>query len=270
MTISTPYLISLIFTFLYGTCIGSFLNLVIYRVPLKLSIVTPRSQCPSCEKTIPPFALIPIFSFFFLLGRCYFCKTKISWRYPIIELFTGILTTILYLHYFNEVQFLNLLFFKEVHLTQIMPFITSLWLLYTGIVLSFIDFDYRILPDVITIPGMAIGFILSSLNSNVGYKQSLLGIVVGFGGLYFITKLYEIIRKREGMGFGDIKYLGFIGSCVGLLGTGYTIFIASVLGSIIGIIYGITTKKGLSASLPFGPFLSISALFVFVALPGIN
>ena len=264
--VSTPYFVSFIFVFIVGACIGSFLNLVIYRLPLKLSVVQPRSNCPSCKKTIPSLGLIPIFGFFLLRGKCYFCKTKISWRYPLIEFFCALLTLIIYVKFFDETNFINLFYSKLFHFKLILPFLTALWLLYTGIVLSAIDLKHRILPDVITIPGIFIGLILSSCNPHVGFLSSFIGLAVGFGGLFLVTKLYEVIRKRQGMGFGDVKYLGFIGAVVGPLGVFYTLLVASIIGSVIGIVYGIVTKKGLSASIPFGPFLAMAALFVYVIL----
>lgn len=264
MIFFSPYFISVLFVFMVGACIGSFLNLVIHRLPLHLSIIYPRSQCPSCHKNIPTFGLIPILSFFLLARKCFYCKSKISWQYPLIEFFCALTTSILYVKFFNETQFMNLLFVRPFHFVSLLPFLTSLWLFYSGVVLSLIDFKYRILPDVITLPGIFIGFTLSALNPYIGFIQSFTGILIGFGGLFLVTKLYEIIRKREGMGFGDVKYLGFIGAVVGPTGVFYTLLLACILGSVVGIIYGIATKKGLAASIPFGPFLAISALCVYV------
>ncbi|MES2614485.1 MAG: prepilin peptidase [Bdellovibrionota bacterium] len=252
--------------FIVGSCIGSFLNLVIYRVPLNLSVLHPRSHCPTCKKNVPIFGLIPIFGFFLLLGRCFFCKAKISWRYPFIEFICALGTSMLYLKLFDETKLLNLVVSKAFYFSEIIPLLTTLWLFYTGIIFFAIDFKHRILPDIITIPGMAIGVILSTFNPHVGFFKSFFGIVVGFGGLFLVTKIYEKIRKKEGMGFGDVKYLGFIGAVVAPLGVFYTLFLASILGSIVGIIYGIVTKKGLSASIPFGPFLAVAALCVYMTL----
>jgi leader peptidase (prepilin peptidase)/N-methyltransferase len=265
-SLSLPYLVALIFIFLIGACIGSFLNLVIYRLPLNISIVYPRSHCPSCKQNIPIFALIPIIGYFLTAGRCFICKTQISKSYVLIETFCASVTLLLFVHYFSDVEFLNIILNKHFNLSSIFSFITSLWLLYTGVVLSVIDIRYRILPDIITIPGMLIGVLLCSLNPLFGYMFALKGLATGFLGLFIVTKIYEIIRKREGMGFGDVKYLGFIGAVVGVYGVFFTLFIACIIGSIIGIIYGILSKKGLSVSIPFGPFLAVSALLVFLYL----
>ena len=264
MSFLNPYIVSCFFVFIFGLCIGSFLNLVIYRLPLNLSIVTPRSRCTSCEKEIPPFALIPILSFFFLGGKCFYCKDKISWRYPLIEFLSGVVTLLLFLRYFNEFKFIEVFYSHAFHIKLLIPYLTSLWLLYTGIALSAIDIKYRILPDVITLPGIIVGILLSTLNPSIGFIHGILGAVVGFAGLFLITKLYEILRKQEGMGFGDVKYLGFIGAAVGVQGVFFTLFLASILGSIIGIIYGLVTKQGLKASIPFGPFLAAGAFLVYL------
>lgn len=264
MTSSSPYLASFIFIFIFGSCIGSFLNLVIYRIPLNLSIIKPRSHCPECKNSVPIFGLIPIFGYFFLRGRCYYCKTRISFQYPLIELICGIFTFFLYCYFFNEYAFLNLLYTGKVYSSNLVSFLTTLWLFYSGIVLSLIDFKHRILPDVITLPGILIGILLSSFNPNIGWFQSLIGASVGFSGLYLLSKFYELWRKRTGMGFGDVKYLATIGSVVGCIGVFYSLFIASIIGSIVGLIYGIYSKKGLTVAIPFGPFLSIAVFCVYL------
>ncbi len=264
--ISTPYLVSFVFVLLIGACIGSFLNLVIYRVPLNLSIVYPRSHCQTCKKNIPILGLIPVLGFFFMYGKCYFCKAKISLIYPLVELFSSVFTLIIYIKFFNEITFLNLIYSNWFNLKIFISFLTALWLFYTGVILSIVDLKHRILPDLITIPGIFFGIFLSCFNSKIGFFNSILGALVGFLGLFLFTKLYELIRKREAMGFGDVKYLAFIGAVVGPSGVFYTLLIASIIGSFIGIIYGFFTKKGLSTSIPFGPFLAVAALFVYIEI----
>ena len=260
--ILTPYTLCSFFVFLVGACLGSFLNLAIYRIPLHLSVVFPRSHCPSCKKNIQNRGLIPILGFFLLKGKCFYCQNKISRQYPLVELFCAVGTLLLFQKFFHQDYFLELFLGKTFHFKILLPFLLSLWLFYTGILLSFIDIKHRILPDVVTIPGIFIGLILSS--GYQGFLNSFFGALLGFFGLFLFTKLYFLLRKKEGMGFGDVKYLGFLGAVVGPLGVLYTLFFASVLGSFVGIIYGLFTKKGLSESIPFGPFLSSSALFVFL------
>jgi prepilin signal peptidase PulO-like enzyme (type II secretory pathway) len=140
--------------------------------------------------------------------------------------------------------------------------ITGLWILYTGMVLTLIDIDHQILPDVITLPGTLVGICLGSLNPAVGFFGSLIGITVGAGGIYLIAKAYELIRHREGMGFGDVKYLGFIGAVVGWQGVVWVIAIASLVGAVLGIGVIFFRKKSLTFALPFGPFLAFAALLM--------
>lgn len=235
------------FVFVIGACIGSFLNVCIYRIPLKISIVMPRSHCPHCQNTIPFLSLIPILGFFLNRGKCKYCKTKISFQYPLVEILTGMGTLFLFEH--------NPSFF---------PFLVSSWLFYTGIVLAAIDLKYRILPDIITIPGIFIGFLISIFNPDMGFSKSIIGIFFGLFCLLFISKVYEFFRKRDGMGMGDVKYLGFIAAVIGWDGALFTLFIASILGSFFGIGLGIYYKKYLSIAIPFGPFLALAALIVSI------
>ncbi|APJ02595.1 prepilin peptidase [Silvanigrella aquatica] len=260
-----------VFVFLFGISMGSFLNVVAYRVPLKISIIKPRSFCPSCKTQISNTALIPVLGYFFTHGKCGHCHEKISIKYPIIELFTGIITTFVFYKFLNPLVILDTLphifssysyQFSKFHYTNYVPFFISLWIIYTGIPLSLIDIKYRILPDAITLPGIMIGFVISSLNPQMGWYESLLGIGVGAGGLFFIAKLYEIIRNKAGMGLGDVKYLGFIGAVLGWKGAIFSLFFASIIGAFFGIIWGIISKKGLATAIPFGPFLAVGAFAV--------
>jgi leader peptidase (prepilin peptidase) / N-methyltransferase len=269
--LSTLNVIFGVFVFVFGISMGSFLNVVAYRIPLKMSLITPRSSCPNCKKQISNIALIPVLGFFFTKGKCSHCGNKISIQYPIIELFSGILTTIVFFKFLTPIivletlpNFLSIQTFQygRFHFSNYVPFFVSLWIIYTGIPLSIIDLKYRILPDVIILPGIIIGFLISCLNPEMGWLESLLGILVGAGGLFFISKFYEILRKRQGMGMGDVKYLGFIGAVLGWKGVVFTLFYASIIGAIIGITWGISTKKGLSTAIPFGPFLAFGAFAV--------
>lgn len=264
LTSNTIHIIFCLFLFIIGACIGSFLNLVSHRLPLQKSIIHPRSSCPSCYKPIDPLRLLPVIGYFIARGRCSTCQFKIPVLYPLIELFSAIGTTLLFCFYFKSDDILS--FYTSFHPLQLIPFFTSLWLFYTGIVLSIIDLKYRILPDKIVLPGVFIGLILSSLNFKLGWQYGLYGALSGSLGLYLIAKVYEWIRKREGIGMGDVKYLGFIGAVVGVKGMLLTLFLASVVGSLVGIAIGFFYKKGLSLSIPFGPFLAMSALIVFLAI----
>ncbi len=269
--LSTLNIIFGIFVFLCGISVGSFLNVVAYRVPLNISIVRPRSFCPNCKSSVPNYALIPILGYLLTNARCKQCNFKIPYHYPLVELLTGVLSLIIFFKFVTPVMVLEALpkfmtietfHYGKFHFDTFIPFFISLWLLYTGIPLSIIDLKYRILPDKITLPGILIGFFISCFNPNMGWQGSLIGILVGAGGLFFISKIYEIIRHRKGMGMGDIKYLGFIGAVLGWQGVIFTLFYASILGSIIGIMWNIFAKKGFGSAIPFGPFRAFAALVV--------
>lgn len=260
------YSVALIFVFLVGVSLGSFLNVVIYRLPRQQSVILPRSHCVSCLEPVPLCGLIPIFGFFLLRGKCFFCKEPISFRYPIVELLSGAVTVFLFLKFFSDIDIINFIYSYNINFKNILFFFTSLFLFYSGLVLSLIDYDYGILPDMITIPGIFIGLLSSSFHPRIGFLPALFASCVGFLGLWSVTIIYKCIRKREGMGFGDIKYLAFIGAFVGLRGVFFSLLIACLLGSVFGIFYGLVSGKGLSVSIPFGPFLAISAFFVYLSL----
>ncbi|MBX9703878.1 MAG: A24 family peptidase [Silvanigrellaceae bacterium] len=243
----------LFFLFLVGACVGSFLNLSAYRIPLQKSILLPKSHCENCQTPIHFLGLIPIFGYFLLQGKCSACKNKISLLHPTVEMVTALGTV-----------FLFSLFYSHGVSASYIPFLASLWLFYTGIVLSIIDLNYRILPDAITLPGIVVGFVLSSFHPWVGWLDSLLGILLGFFGLYSVAKAYELLRGKTGIGFGDIKYLAFLGAVVGWEGVLTTILLASITGSIIGIAVGIINKKGLNTAIPFGPFLALGGLLTAI------
>lgn len=262
------------FVFAFGACVGSFLNVVAYRLPLGLSVVKPSSHCPNCKTRIPAYALIPVLGYFLVRGRCQKCRVSISPVYPITEFVTGILTTVVVFHHLPPARLAALLVPElggdagtlvlagALRYETLVPLFSSLWLLYTAVPLTIIDLRFRILPDLITLPGTLVGFALSAFNPEMGWSASLIGILTGAGTLYIVARSYEILRKREGLGYGDVKYLGLIGSIVGWQGVTWTIALASLSGALVGIGVGVATKKGLSASIPFGPFLAAGALIV--------
>lgn len=230
---------ALIFLIL-GLVVGSFLNVCIYRIPRKISILKPRSHCPSCGNSIKPLHNIPVLSFILLKGKCAYCGAKISFRYPVVEMLNGILYVLAYLKF---------------GLTMSLPitfiFISAL------IVISFIDLDFQIIPDQISIPLIFLGLFLSflphnSLNLASNVKDSIMGIVVGGGSLLIIS-----IITKGGMGGGDVKLNAAIGAFLGWKASLLTIFIGSLAGSIVGIII---LKKTGNRKIPFGPFLSFGAL----------
>lgn len=252
-----------IFIFLIGTAIGSFINMAAYRIPAELSIIKPRSYCNNCKTTLPFFALIPVLGYLFTKGKCFSCKVKIPIEYPLVELLCGAFFVFIWQYYDASFEFYanQSAFFKSQLFIEIL---TALWLFSTGVLLSIIDLKHRILPDVIVIPGILLNIVLSSFNHQIGFLESVIGALVGGLGLFLISKLYELIRKREGMGFGDVKYLAFLGAALGWRGVLFTIFLASVLGSVIGILALLVQRKNLHTPIPFGPFLATSGLIYFL------
>ncbi len=237
------YLIE-IYVLVCGLCIGSFLNVCIYRLPHSKSIIRPRSSCPECNTLIKFYDNIPVLSYLWLKGRCRYCKVRISLRYPLIELITGLCAFSTYMKF--GLTFEGVIYFI---------FIASL------ITISFIDIDHQIIPDVISLPGIIICFFASFALPTIRFTDSLLGILIGGGSLLVIAWAYETIRKRPGMGGGDIKLLAMIGALIGWQGVFFTIYIASAVGTVAGIgtmLY--SKKKDFKLAIPFGPFLSMGAI----------
>ncbi len=222
---------------------GSFLNVCIFRVPQNLSIVFPRSFCPYCQKPIPAYDNIPLLSYLFLSGKCRYCRTKISWRYPLVEGLTGTIALLLYIQFGLTWVFLSLFAFAA-----------------AMIVITFIDLDHRIIPDVISLPGIGIGLLLSFLLPMIPVKDSLIGIIAGGGTLFAVAYIYEAVTKREGMGGGDVKLLAMIGAWLGWKAILFTLFFASLSGTFIGGGVMLLRKQGRHYAIPFGPFLAFSAL----------
>ena len=234
--------------FMFGMCIGSFLNVCIYRLPSSMSIINPsRSFCPQCNSAIQFYDNIPVFSYLWLKGRCRNCKASISLRYPLVELMTGILAiAILFMFGLTLEGFVYFIF------------ISSL------LVITFIDIDHKIIPDIISLPGIPIGLAASFVLPDITFKSSLIGLLVGGGSLLLVAWTYSFITHKEGMGGGDIKLLGMIGTFIGWKGVIFTIFAASLAGTLVGIIVMLLKGKNLKFAIPFGPFLSIGAMsYVF-------
>jgi len=240
-----------ILLFILGSIFGSFLNVCIYRLPRGMSIVSPRSHCSSCRHKLAWFENVPILSFIFLKGRCRNCRRRISYVYPIVEIITGFLAVILYTFFGLNLRLL--IFFA---------------LFSSLIVATFIDFEKNEIPDIITLPGIIIGLLLSlffpelmsKTKSAHSFFNSVLGIIVGGGSLYAVGYLGEIVFKKEAMGGGDIKLLAMVGAFLGWKIVLLTFFIAPFFGSLAGIILKI--KKG-AEIIAYGPYLSLAA---FVSL----
>jgi len=235
--------------FIFGMCIGSFLNVCIYRLPTSKSIADPpRSTCPGCNSPIRFYDNIPVLSYIWLKGRCRNCDAPISFRYPMVELITGIVA-------------LGLLFNFGLSLESLVYFVFISSLL----VITFIDLDHRIIPDIITLTGIPMGLVASFALPTISFKASVLGLLIGGGSLWLVAWAYSMIAKRDGMGGGDIKLLAMIGTIIGWKGVIFTVFASSVMGSCVGITIMLIKGKNMKYAIPFGPFLSIGAIaYVFV------
>jgi leader peptidase (prepilin peptidase) / N-methyltransferase len=228
--------------FLVGACIGSFLNVVIHRLPREESIVSPRSRCPGCGRAIRVWENIPVASFIVLGGKCAGCGGSISWRYPAVELLTATGFTAIFLLDGPGIALLrDLLFFS-----LLVPIV-------------FIDIDHRIIPDELSLGGLAAGLLFSFLPGG-DWKGSAIGALLGGGILYATAILYEKVRGMEGMGGGDVKLLAMIGAFLGWRGALATVFLGSFLGAVGGIIAMRKGGEGLKTAIPFGPYLCVAAL----------
>ena len=228
---------------LAGLLVGSFLNVVAHRLPRDESIVSPGSRCPTCGAPVAFFDNVPVLSWIVLAGRCRTCRAPISVRYPLMELANGLLWV--------------LVFWRA---PSWCDFASGALLCSACLALLAIDADFQILPDAITLPGIAVGLALSFCSVSRTPLQSLLGAALGAGGLFLVAFLYEKIAGQEGMGLGDVKMLGMIGALLGPSGVLVTILAASLSGSVVGLAL-IALKRGDGKTrLPFGVFLALGAI----------
>lgn len=236
--------------FILGAVIGSFLNVCIYRIPAGISIIKPASRCPHCQAGIRWYCNIPILSFLVLRGRCSSCGHSISVRYPMVEAFTGLLFVLVF-------QAFGFTWTTLVY-----------WLLAAILmVVTFIDLDHQIIPDIISVPGIGVGFLLSFLVPFVSWSDSLFGILLGGGSLYLVAKVYYWLTKVEGMGGGDVKLLAMIGAFLGWKAILPTIFIGSMVGTIVGVPLMFYKRAGSRLAIPFGPFLALGAVIYLLYGP---
>ena len=241
MDINTIMLVSV---GVFGLVVGSFLNVVIHRVPRKIKFMVGRSVCPHCSNQLKWFHNIPLFSYIFLGGKCAFCKKKISIRYPLVELSNALF----YVYFFWQFS-LQYEFF-------IFSAISS-----ALIAIFFIDMDFQIIPDLITLPGIVIGLAVSFLPDGMGIINALIGFLVGGGSLYLVAMLGEFLFKKESMGGGDIKMSAMLGAFLGWQKV-LLIFISSaVIGLVVSISLMVVSEKiRKDRVIPFGPFLALAAV----------
>lgn len=250
----------------FGLAIGSFLNVVIYRLPVmmerhwqgqcqellnkkpatsisseRFDLVIPRSRCPHCGHAITALENIPLFSFLWLRGKCAACRKSISWRYPAIELLSGILSAWVAWHFGFNLMALG-----------------GLVLTWSLIALTFIDYDHQLLPDDITLPLLWIGLLFNVANVFAPLSSAVIGAVTGYTFLWIVYQLFKLVTGKEGMGYGDFKLLAVLGAWLGWQNLPLTILLASFVGAIIGIFSIIFLGHDRRVAIPFGPFLCVA------------
>ena len=232
-----------IYSLLVGLAVGSFLNVVIHRVPRGESVVRPRSRCPGCGQAIRAFDNIPVLSYLLLGGRCRSCKARISPRYPLLELLTGALFLACYVRWGVSLSTLGAALFCALM-----------------IALAAIDIEHFLLPDRLTLPGIVLGLALSSWLEWTTLPASVLGAGLGAGVLLALFYVWLWVRKEEGMGLGDVKMIALIGAFLGWKGMLLCLFLSSLLGAVVGLGLMLVQGRDLKTKLPFGTFLAAGAL----------
>lgn len=232
----------MILMFFLGTILGSFLNVCIYRLPRKESILFPGSYCPQCKISLPLWQNIPILSYLFLRGRCKYCSTKISFRYPLVEFLTGILLAVNWKIYGLSLYFVQ----YSILILLLVP-------------ISFIDLDHKLILNALTLPGILIGFTLSIFFKMSTVFQAISGLILGGGFLWLVGLLGKFLFKKESMGSGDVKLGAMIGAFLGpqVVIALFLAFFLTIPVVIIGMSLG---RLKIGNTLPFGPFISLGAV----------
>lgn len=227
--------------FILGTILGSFYNVLIYRLPRNISIIFLSSHCPHCRKPIKWYDNIPLISYLVLKGRCRYCGEKISIRYPLVEFTSGLLAVLSYYKWGFSIDAVVYYFFFSALM-----------------VMSLIDWFYFIIPPQINIGGLILSLLVAPFRETITVKESFMGTIVGLGTPLLIYLYYVKVKKIEGIGLGDVILLGFIGGVSGI----YGVFASLFLGSFFGLIYVIPLiikHRSFNFAIPFGPFLSLGA-----------
>lgn len=242
-----PEIFPLVVAGLFGLIVGSFLNVVIYRLPRGRSVVWPASACGSCGRELRWFENVPVLSWVALRGRCARCRARISVQYPIVEALTAAL------------------FVLVAALTPVGSLLVARLLFVCAMVVLFgIDLEHQILPNTITLPGVVAGLIFA-IAGPPGLRDALLGALLGGGVLYAIAGGYYLWRKEEGLGMGDVKMLAMIGAFLGWQAVLLTLVLASISGAVIGVAVMAVQRGTMKYALPFGTFLAIGALVAMFA-----
>lgn len=247
---------------LFGLVVGSFLNVVIYRLPLmlqaqwrrdccelleqpapadepSLSLAVPNSHCPACKAPVRPWQNIPVVSYLALGGKCASCGVRISPRYPVVELLTGLLTLWLGLHYGPG-----------------LPLLGAVLLTWALIALTLIDYDTQLLPDDITLPLLWLGLVFNLGGTFVPLADAVLGAIAGYGILWSVYWLFRLLTGKEGMGYGDFKLLAALGAWLGWQVLPLIILLSSVVGAVVGLALMVIKRRGREVPIPFGPYLA--------------
>lgn len=248
---------------LTGLLVGSFLNVVIYRLPLMImaewpenecyansqtiTLSKPRSFCPHCQKPIAWFDNIPVLSFIVLAGKCRHCQTVIPWRYPLVESLTAFVSLVCAWHFGYSIALIAALILSWGLITQ-----------------SFIDFEHFVLPDQINLPLLWIGLLLSINPIFIDSHDSILGAAAGYLSLWSVYYLFKFLTGKEGMGYGDFKLLAVLGAWLGWQQLPLIIILSSLLGSLVGIILIMQKRSSLNSPIPFGPYLAVAGWLTLV------
>lgn len=228
-----------------GLMVGSFSNVCVYRIPRGESIAFPGSHCPICNHDIAWYDNIPLLSWLFLKGKCRHCSSSISMRYPLLEALMGISWAWLAYHYgFSPV------------LLQAIILISLLW------ILTLIDLETGLLPNVLTLPGIVVGLLFAWWFGFV--VDALIGAVAGYGAFWLVARAFLLLTGKEGMGYGDFKLLAMLGAFMGWQALPFIVFASSFVGAIVGILYLKMAKKGRHTEIPFGPYLALAGMLWFL------
>ena len=274
------WLVHTVFAFVFGACIGSFLNVCIYRIPLDQSVVRPGSHCMSCGHAIPWWQNIPVFSYFLLRGKCHYCKAPFSCRYAFVELLVAALFVLPFLAlppdsviaapaaadgFLHGPPAPPVLGMARLASPAMIP---VLWVFVSGLVIAtFVDFDHFIIPDSVSLGGIVAGLALSAVVPEMqgqlvwwrGLAFSALGAAAGSGVLLAVAWLGRLVFRKEAMGLGDVKFLGAIGAFLGWKAVCFTLIAASFVGALVGVVLIALGKGKLGSRLPFGPYLALGA-----------
>lgn len=234
-----------------GLVVGSYLNVVVHRVPRRLSTVRPRSRCPACGAAIAAADNLPLLSFLLLRGRCRHCGVRIPWRYPLVEATTGMLFVLCFWRFGRSLDA-----------------VVGMVLCSLLLALALIDYEHYLLPDRLTYPGIALGLLLSPLVSFTNPVSSVLGALVGATVLLLLIGGWYLLRREWGMGLGDVKMLALLGAFLGLHGMAVALFVAALAGALTGVALLVWGHGDLKTRLPFGVFLSLGGgASLFAARP---